>query len=71
MRTTIDLPEELLEKARRGAGLRTTRETVIKALEELVRANAFEELRKMAGKYPDWELDTNVSRGRNKRESWS
>jgi Arc/MetJ family transcription regulator len=49
MRTSIDLPEDLVEEARRGAGLRTIRETVIAALEELVRKTKREELRAMAG----------------------
>ena len=33
MRTTLDLPAETLEKARRAANLRTKRETVIAGLE--------------------------------------
>jgi Arc/MetJ family transcription regulator len=66
MRTTIDIPEELLEKARQGAGLRTKQETVTRALHELVQRNAFEGLRRLAGKV-DLDLDIPVSRGRNKR----
>ena len=65
MRTTIDIPEDLLEKARQGAGLRTKQETVIAGLHELVRRNSFERLRQLAGKV-DLDLDTNISRGRNK-----
>ena len=66
MRTTIDIPEELLEKARQGAGLRTKQETVIKGLHELVQRNAFEGLRRLAGKV-DLDIDIAVARGRNKR----
>jgi Arc/MetJ family transcription regulator len=66
MRTTIDIPEDLLEKARRGANLRTKQETVVAGLKELVRKNAYEGLRRLAGKIPEMALDTNLSRGRNK-----
>jgi Arc/MetJ family transcription regulator len=63
MRTSIDLPEDLIEEARRGAGLRTIRETVITALEELVRKTKREELRAMAGALP---LDVDLSKARKK-----
>ena len=66
MRTTIDIPEELLEKARRGAGLRTKQETVTRALHELIQRNAFEGLRRLAGKV-DLDIDIAASRERNKR----
>lgn len=69
MRTTIDIPEELLEKARQGAGLRTKQETVVAGLKALVERNAFEGLRKLAGKI-EVDLDTNISRGRNKPSAW-
>ena len=65
MRTTIDIPEELLEKARQGAGLRTKQETVTRALQELIQRNAFEGLRRLAGKV-DLDIDIAVARGRNK-----
>jgi len=37
MRTTLDLPEDLVDEARRLTNSRSKRETVITALEELVR----------------------------------
>jgi len=49
MRTTLDLPDELLEEARRAANLATKRETVIAGLEELIRRARREELRRLAG----------------------
>ena len=52
MRTTLDLPEETLEKARRASHLRTKRETVIAGLEELIRKGEREELRRLAGRIP-------------------
>ena len=38
MRTTLDLPEELLKEAQRLTASPTKRQTVVTALEELVRA---------------------------------
>jgi len=67
MRTTIDIPEDLLEKARKGAGLRTKQETVIRALEELIQRNAFEALRRLPGKV---EIDIDIAASRGRRKRW-
>jgi Arc/MetJ family transcription regulator len=65
MRTTVDLPEELLEEARRVTNSKTMRETVIRALEELVKKSKREELRKLAGTiHLDIDLSRSRSRGR-------
>jgi hypothetical protein len=64
MRTTLDLPEETLENARRAARLRTKTETVIAGLEELIRKSKREELRGLAGKV---RLDVDVTRSRERR----
>lgn len=64
MRTTLDLPEEILERARRAANLRTKRETVIAGLEELIRKGKREELLRMAGKI---RLDVDLNRSRQRR----
>jgi hypothetical protein len=66
MRTTLDLPEETLEKARRSANLRTKRETVIAGLEELIRKSKREELRGLAGKI---RLDVDLTRSRERRRA--
>ncbi len=66
MRTTLDLPEETLEKARRAANLRTKRETVIAGLEELIRKSKREELRGLAGRI---RLDVDVPRSRDRRRA--
>ena len=66
MRTTLDLPEETLEKARRSANLRTKRETVIAGLEELIRKSKREELRGLAGKI---RLDIDITRSRERRRA--
>ena len=66
MRTTVDLPEEVLEKARRAANLRTKRETVIAGLEELIRKGKREELLRMAGKI---RLNVDLTRSRQRRST--
>lgn len=63
MRTTIDLPDDLLERAREASGARTLRETVVSGLEELIKKARREELRRLAGKLP-LDLDTRRSRRR-------
>ena len=50
MRTTFDVPEELLEEARRLSGARSKREAVLAGLEELIRKGRREELRQLAGR---------------------
>jgi Arc/MetJ family transcription regulator len=66
MRTTLDLPEETLENARRAANLRTKRETVIAGLEELIRKSKREELRGLPGKI---RLTVDISRSRERRRA--
>lgn len=63
IRTTVDLPEGLLEEARRRSDSKTMRETLILALEELIRKGKREELRGLAGKIL---LDLDLSRSRRR-----
>jgi len=49
MRSTIDLPEGLLSEAQRLTGLKTKREVVAMALDELVRRRRLEDLRTRIG----------------------
>ena len=65
MRTTLDLPEDLLEQARRAVNARTKRETVVAGLQELIRKSHFEELRRLAGRV-DLQIDIARSRGRKR-----
>ena len=53
-----------MEEARKGAALRTKQETVVAGLQALIVRNAFEDLRKLAGKV-EMDIDLNISRGRN------
>ncbi len=63
MRTTVDLPGDLLEEARRRSDTKTMRQTLILALEELIRKAKREELRSLAGKV---RLDLDLSRSRSR-----
>ena len=66
MRTTLDLPEGILEKARKAANLRTKTETVVAGLEELIRKGEREQLRRLSGKV-FLDIDLTRSRGRKRR----
>lgn len=57
MKTTLNIPDELMEKARHAAGRRTKTETVIVALEELIRQKKTQSVLGKAGKldFVDWE----------------
>ena len=59
----MDLPEDLLEKARRATDSKTMRETIILGLEELVKKDLREQLRQLAGKI---QLDFDPSKSRRR-----
>ena len=63
MRTTLDIPEELLEEARRLLGFKSKTDTIIVALRELLRRRRIEELKDMMGAV---RLDIDVSRSRRR-----
>ena len=50
MRTTLFIKEELLEEAKKISGAKTKKETVERALEELVRRKKAEKLIELEGK---------------------
>jgi len=50
MRTTLILPEELLEEARTALGFRSKTDTVVYALREIVRRSRADELKAMMGR---------------------
>jgi Arc/MetJ family transcription regulator len=50
MKTTLDLPEDLLREARELTSVKTKRGLVIRALEELVRRRRIERLFERAGR---------------------
>lgn len=58
MRTTLDLPEDLLEEAMRLSKAKTKTSAVILSLQELINKKRIETLRKMKGKISlDIDLD--------------
>jgi Arc/MetJ family transcription regulator len=64
MRTTLDLPDELLEEARTALGFKSKTDTVVLALRELVRRRRLDELKNLMGRV---RLDVDVPRSRRRR----
>lgn len=65
LRTTVDLPEELVEKARRLYGTKTRTATLILGLQKLIDDKRIEDLRSLRGKL---KLDIDLKRSRKNRE---
>jgi Arc/MetJ family transcription regulator len=63
MRTTLDLPEDLLDEARAALGFKSKTDTIILALRELVRRQRLEELKAMMGRV---RLDVDTARSRRR-----
>jgi len=66
MRTTLDLPEELIEEARQLLGFKSKTDTVVLSLQELIRRRRIEELKALMGSVR-LELDLPASRRRPRR----
>jgi Arc/MetJ family transcription regulator len=63
MRTTLDIPAELLDEARTALGFTSKTDTIVLALRELVRKHRLEELKGLLGKVT---LDVDVPRSRRR-----
>ena len=63
MRTTLDLPAELLEEARQALGFKSKTDTIVLALRELVRRQRLEELKSLLGRV---RLDVDLPRSRRR-----
>jgi Arc/MetJ family transcription regulator len=63
MRTTLDLPENLLNEAMKATQIKTKTKVIITALEELIRKSKIAELKKFKGKI-DLDIDLDTIRGR-------
>lgn len=63
MRTTLDVPEELMEEARRLLGYKSKTDVVIVALRELIRKHRVEHLKEMLGRV---QLEIDVPRSRRR-----
>jgi Arc/MetJ family transcription regulator len=66
MRTTLDIPEALMEEARTLLGFKSKTDTVVLSLQELIRRKRIEELKSMLGKV-QLEIDIPASRRRPDR----
>ena len=49
MRTTLDIPEELIEEARRILGFKSKTDTIVLSLKELIRHRRIEDLKDLLG----------------------
>jgi Arc/MetJ family transcription regulator len=63
MRTTLDVPAELLEEARAALGFKSKTDTIVLALRELVRRQRLDDLKTLMGKVR-LEVDVPASRRR-------
>jgi len=63
MRTTLNLPEKLLQRAKKALKARTKTETIVKSLEEIVRRENVQGLMALRGKLP-LMIDLDKARGR-------
>jgi hypothetical protein len=67
MRATLDLPQELLDEAKRLLGFKSKTDVVVTALRELIRRKRLDELKNLAGAI-DLEIDLPASRRRAVRK---
>jgi hypothetical protein len=67
MRTTLDIPDPLLEEARRLLGFKSKTDTVIVSLQELIRRKRIDELKSLLGSI-DLEIDIESSRRRHTKK---
>ena len=66
MRTTLDIPGELIEEARRLLGFKSKTDTVVLSLRELIRRRRIDELKALLGSV-QLDVDTPRSRRRPRR----
>ncbi len=63
MRTTLDLPEKLLDEARAALGFKSKTDTIVLALRELLRRQRLDELKGLLGRV---RLDIDVPKSRHR-----
>ncbi len=66
MRTTLDLPKDLIDEAMKATQINTKTQLIITALEDLIRKSKISGLKKYKGKV-DLDMDLNAIRGRQCR----
>ena len=65
MRTTLDLPDDLVAEAMKATHIQTKTKVIITALEELIRKVKIAELKQFKGKVTDLEIDLDRLRDRS------
>ena len=68
MRTTLDIPTELLEEAQKLLGFKSKTDTVIVSLRNLIRRRRIEELKTLMGSV---QLDIDLPKSRRRRKKRS
>jgi Arc/MetJ family transcription regulator len=68
MRTTLDIPGELIAEAQRLLGFKSKTDTVVLSLRELIRRHRIGELKALLGKVR-LDVDVSASRRRPRRRS--
>ena len=63
MRTTLDLPEDLVEEAMKATNIKTKTKVIVAALEQLIRRKKIAEIKNYKGKV-DLDIDLNELRDR-------
>jgi hypothetical protein len=63
MRTTLDLPEDLVREAQNLLGFKSKTDTIILSLRELIRRKRIDELKRLSGRVR-LEIDVDSSRRR-------
>ncbi|MDD5322524.1 MAG: type II toxin-antitoxin system VapB family antitoxin [Methylococcales bacterium] len=64
MKTTLDLPDELMKEAMQLTDIKTKSEVIILALQELIKKNKVAELKTYKGKV-NLDMDIDLLRNRN------
>jgi hypothetical protein len=68
MRTTLNIPEPLIEEARKLLGFTSKTDTVVLSLRELIRRKRIDELKELMGRVKlDVDLASSRRRGRRPR----
>ena len=63
MRTTLDLPEDLVAEAMKATDIKTKTKVIITALEQLIKKSKISEIKKYKGQI-DLDIDLDELRGR-------
>lgn len=69
MKTTIDIPDQVLADAMRFTGAKTKREAVVKAIEDYNRRGKVEALLALAGSFPDFPTNEEIEAADMEREA--